>query len=466
MLPFIARFTARPWGWFLLAFLLFAIHLLTSRFQEQVYDANGYWKLAGTLYNGGEFSLLNFDSGLRGYLLPLLYVPVYWLTDLSLLFSAPVLIKLLGAALAALLTGVLLPQFWHQTTGRPAPATGRVLLILLSFLLWRDYFNYTLSDFPALTALLGALLLLLPRLQPSRVLLAGLLVAAATNIRPIYLAAVPLVAILVGWLAVRTGPTRSRTLAGSLGMYTIGFALLTLPQWLINRENFGSEWPLVIGIDFNDPGMVENGDLYLQQLNMGLTTQKYETSIARDFPVPQVSYHDPIGELILRANYNHKLDSYAEYLAVVREQPFDMVALNLRHLFNGLDVLYSTPYLFRVYASTAGLALLNYTGLFAGLVVLLRHISRLRLRQWLCMLPLLTPAVLMIPLPMECRYLMPLHLGILAAACFGWPADWSWQGLRGRRLPLLLAYLLFVGGCFVMSANTQALLKVSPKLLS
>lgn len=461
-----SRFASRPWFWFSFNLLLFGIHILTSGIKEQVYDAQGYWSLTQVLYDGGNFSLLNFDSALRGYLLPLAYVPAYWLVETSSFFSAPVLIKVMGALLAGLLFGFLFPRLWQAITRVAPSAGGQLLFSLAAFMLWRNYFNYSLSDFPALAALLSALLLLLPRPTLRKVLLAGALVAAATNIRPIYLAAVPLVALLVGWLAARPAAGRWPNVGKALLLYLTGFALLTAPQWLINRENFGSNWPLVIGIDMQDAAMLESGDLYLQQINMGLSTQKYETGIARDFPIPQISYHDPIGALILRENYNQKIDSYREYIELVLSRPFDLVALNARHLFNGLDVLYPTPYITRVYTNTARLALLNYTLLFAASVVLLRNISRVTPSQWLCVLPVIAPAILMIPLPVECRYLMPVHLLLLAIACFGWPAEWSWRSLAGRRLPALLAYLIFVSGCFVLSANTQAQLNISPKLLT
>ncbi|MBT9394266.1 hypothetical protein KLP40_13930 [Hymenobacter sp. NST-14] len=466
MPPVFTRLASRSWFWFGVAFLLFGIHVFTSRFHTQVYDANGYWQLAQDLYQQNNFSLLNFRSGLRGCLFPLLYVPVVAL-DQAGIFFAETLIKLLGVLLAAGLTAGLVPALWQRVSGQRVGAGRRALFIGVVFLLWRDYFNYTLTDFPALAGLGGALYLLHGRPTAGRLLLAGALAAFVVNIRPIYLVALPFL-VLLGSVAVSRATTQPwhKTTGRFLLAFTAGFLLTSGPQWLINYRNFGVNRPLVIGIDFQDPGMVEAGDLYLLQMNAGFSMQKYETGIAADYPIPQVRYQDPAGTQLLQQNFNHKIDSYGEYLQVVAQHPADMVALNGRHLFNGLDVLYPTPYLYRVYTNTAVLAWINYTLLFlAGTVLLVRgqRLSRLAL---LTALPLLIPAFTAIPLPMECRYMLPLHWLLLAGACFGWPAAWTWRGLAGRRLALGLTYGAFVTACFVLSAHTQALLAEAPKLIT
>ncbi|MFD2785455.1 hypothetical protein [Hymenobacter rubripertinctus] len=461
----LTRLTARSWFWFGVAFLLFGVHVFTSRFHAQVYDANGYWELAQKLYQNGNFSLLNFDSGLRGCLFPLLYVPVVALGQTGI-FSEETLIKLLGALLAAGLTARLVPALWQRVTGQLVGTGRRALFIGVVFLLWRDYFNYTLTDFPALAGLGGALYLLHGRPTLVRLFLVGMLAAFVVNIRPIYLVALPFLALLGSVAASRAtaGPWYGAT-GRFLLIFTAGFLLTCVPQWVINYQNFGVNRPLVIGIDFQDPNMVEVGDLYLQQINAGFSMQKYETGIAVDYPIPQVRYQDPAGTQLLQQNFNQRIDSYGEYLQVVAQHPADMVALNGRHLFNGLDVLYPTPYLYRVYTSTAALAWVNYTLLFvAGTVLLLRG-QRLTRLMLLTILPLLIPALTAIPLPMECRYMLPLHLMLLAGACFGWPTNWTWRYLAGRRLTIGLTYGAFITVCFMLSANTQALLAAAPKLI-
>lgn len=467
MLSFVTRLTAQRWFWFSFATLLFGVHIFTSRFHEQVYDAQGYWGLAKTMYNEGHFSLLKFDSALRGYLLPLLYVPVLALSNWQTAVTDETLIKLLGTLLAGLLFGVQVPKLWQKATGTSISPLRRLLFITAAFLLWRDYFNYTLTDFPAVAGLVGALCLLLPRPTAGRTLLAGILIGGITNIRPIYLASTPLVALLIGVLAVQLArPDRYAQAVKLLAVYLAGFALVCIPQWHINQRNFASNRLLPIGINLEDPAMVKSGDLYLQQMNGGFFIQKYETSIAADYPIPQARYHDAAGARLLDLAPNRQIASYGDYFRLFIAHPLDIIALNLRHVFNGLDVLYPTPYLFRVYTSTSGVAFFNYTVLFAAAATVVLRVRRVRVLQWAIVLPILAPAGLMVPLPMECRYLMPAHLVLFAVACFGWPATWTWQRLKDWRLPFILAYVFFLGVCFMLSADTQVQLEEGLKLLS
>ncbi|GAA4017470.1 hypothetical protein GCM10022408_33810 [Hymenobacter fastidiosus] len=461
-----AGLTRPRFFWFWITTLLFGTHLLTSAAHPQVYDANGYWELTYKLYNGGNFSLYNFDSALRGYLFPLLHVPVLLLGQAQPFLSIDTIIKLIGAALAGALFGVLLPRLWLTLTGQPVSAGRQLLLVGLTFALWRDYFHYTLTDFPVLAGEVAVLLLLLQRLTPGRVLLAGLLSAALINVRPVYLVVVPVLGLLLLWVST-AGLRQWRWQTGQWGLlFALGFALVTLPQWLINQHNFNSSRPLVIGIDLNDPVMSAKGDLYLQKLSEGLQYQKYETTIGDDYAKPQVLYRDPVGVALLAADFNHEIESYGEYLTLAAAHPLDLATLYLRHLFNGLDVLYSTPYLRHVYRSSVGLAWLNYTMLFAALAVVLRHLQRLRALHWLLVVALLAPVALSVPLSVECRYVLPLHLMLVTVACFGWPGAWTWTGLAGRRLTMTILYAAFVLVCFTLSSSTQILLDLSPKLLN
>ncbi|MGY2133258.1 hypothetical protein ACW9KT_13590 [Hymenobacter sp. HD11105] len=466
MLSRFSGISNKPLFWFLITTLLFGIHTLTSRFYQQVYDSGGYWLLANIFNNQDGFSLFNFNSSLRGYLLPLVLSLIPYLTKEFTFLSAEVLIKIFNSVLAGVLFGIIIPTLWQKATKQAVNWKSRLLLIISAFLLWRDYFNYILSDFPAVVALGCALILLLPTVNLNRALLAGLLVAAATNIRPIYVAAFPFVALLIIWLvAHQKGTYKLLAIGKLLFIYCLGFILLCIPQWLINYNNFHTNSPLVIGI-IDDPATGAGGNLYLEQITAGFSLQKYETSIAADYPVPQVRYYDAAGANIISRIDNKKIDSYTEYILLVFRRPLDIITLNARHLFNGLDVLYPAPYIFRVYTFTSGLAFFNYTMLFFASVITIMRFRYLSQLQLLLILPIIVPSTLMLPLPMECRYLMPVHLLLFSITCFGWPKHWTWQKIKEYRLPLVLVYLLFISLCYLISANTQMTLGAGPKLLS
>jgi hypothetical protein len=427
---------------------LYAAYLPLSNFipADFRYDAAHYWNLSLRFYQHHHFSVLEFDEPLRGYLGPLLIFPLRalcYFTGLPALTGA----RVLGVGWAALLYGLVIPGLWQQTTGRLLPAGRWLLLLALSFLFWRDHFNFTLSDFPALTLLLLALLAV-QRRGSGWALLAGLALAGAINMRPIYLASLPGVLLLAGHC--RTLPRPGRRLAAGM----LGLSLVLLPQLRINQLHFGQNTPLVLA---KAPGQPP---LYLRQLVWGTRAQRYETTLVPGWQ-GALFYLDPAG---LRALPPAKgaFRSYADYLQFVARQPLAVGGRYIRHLFNGLDVQFASPYV-RALDSPGRLPLrlLNYLLLAVGGGLLLQCCRRLMPQPAAGAglgvgLALALPCVLALPTLIECRFLLPLHLLLLTlVAGAGEPRQW-WQQLRtvGRRAAALLLLVLWVGACWALSEDT------------
>ena len=251
--------------------------------------------------------------------------------------------------------------------------------------------------------------------------------------------------------------------------FGVGFLLLATPQYLINQNNYQSHSPLVLGEgDQDDYVIAGKNNLYLWQLNGGLLVQRYETSVDPTYPGAPVFFPDPAGKALRAQHPEQVLDSYGTYFSFVGQHLFDMGALYARHLFNGLDLLYAGPYVYRIYGVTLPLALLNYTVFFAALLVMAFRRYRLNVRQWLVLGGLLITCLATIPTIVECRFFLPLHLLLYAVVCFGWPTHF-WQ--RWRRTPsrqrtvLLVAYGLFLLLCLTLSSNTQATLSGGSKMV-
>lgn len=458
------RWAARPGGLAAAVLLLYLLYLPLSGYSFLPFDAEVYWNVAAYFHKGGSTSLLHYDNGLRGYLYPLLLYPLHAIHYFTRI--PPIVFgQLQGAASAALGFGLLGPALWQAVTGaaRQPGLRRRGLFALLGFALWRDYFNFTLSDFPALWALGGGLWLLYrPRPRPLAwfgVLAAGACLAAAINIRPAYLAAVP---AFVGVLLTVPGPPLRRRLP-ALAALALGASLVLTPQLLINLRHFQRATPLVL---MQDRKMAP-GAMYLSKLWYGLAQRKYETSLAADYPEPYLFFLDQEGLRVLRAEQPAWFSSTAQYLRLGRRYPGLFARLYAGHLFNGLDVQYPTPYVPRVYAPTWALAALNFTVLFgAGLVLLRARRRRWPAHQWLVLATLLLPCAVVLPVSMECRYLLPLHLLLYAVLCFGWPAAWR-PGRRPAARPGLIAaaYVLFLAGCFTASSVTQASLEQGGRTL-
>lgn len=446
---------ARPWPWRWrcgLVLALYAAYLPRAGYDRLPFDAGEYWGLAATFFKPGlHFSLLNYAAPLRGYLGPLLLVParaLCYATGWPAVAGA----QLLGAGWAAVLFGAAGPAAWAAATGRALRGGVWLLAVALGFGFWRDYFSFTLLDAPALALLLLALVAL-ARPGWRWVALGGLLLAAALNLRPIYLASVP---GALGWLGWRTrgaarGPAARQWLA--LGA---GAALLLLPQAAINYQHFGRATPLVLA---TDGGRLP---LYLKKLNWGTPYQRYESSIDRAH-WGSVIFADPAGIRLLRAAPGGMFGGYGQYVEFVVHHPLAMGTRYARHLFNGLDVWYPTPYPRRLYPLGPGpLQLLNYAVLALGAA----RLGRLRRKKlpargpgagW-ALLALGLPVALVLPTLVECRYFLPLHLLLLTAAADGFrPAQWlalpTW---RQAAAVLLLAAALW-GGWHLSAATAGQL---------
>ena len=169
---------------------------------EFYYDSSLYWELASKFWPDGHFDFLAYDHPLRGYLFPLLLSALLRVAEHYPLMPVT-LTRTLGAAVAAGLFGVVGPGLWQaaQRTGpaAPVPLGRRLLFGALGFVFWRGYFHYPLTDFPALLALAGGLWAALRARALPGGLLAGALVAAAVNFRPVYAIVLPLAGLLCWW---------------------------------------------------------------------------------------------------------------------------------------------------------------------------------------------------------------------------------------------------------------------------
>ncbi len=466
-----SRYSA--WIWFCITFLIFLTHLLTSRYHDFYYDSSGYWFLANTFDQKGasRFSFYNFNSALRGYLLPLLHYPAAvvvreWFPD-----AISEAAKTMGALWAGAVFGVAGPALWEKASGKAVNNLRRLLFVGVGFVLWRDYFNFPLSDFPSVLAVVLALLVAHRARNYWSALAAGALVAAAVYIRPLSLLVTPFVLVLL-----LLGPSAQTDTAGSnvswlkqaarLGLFALAFLLLAIPQYLINVNNYQSPNLLILGLGDGDFRVNDVDNVYLFKINEGLDKQRYETNIGTDYPIPQAIFLDPAGRALLERNGNPLFDSYFKYFVFVVSHPADMTALYTRHFFNGLDVLYPGPYVSRIYGSTLSLSLVNYTVLFAAFLVILLRVQQLRLRHWLMVGGLFITCLASMPLMIETRYFLPLDLLLYAVACFGWPADWRWTTVPKQHIvSVVLAYCFFVAICLTLSSNTQASLSLKPKTL-
>jgi hypothetical protein len=380
------------------------------------FDSNGYWELGETFTHHGHFSLLNFDSPLRGYLLPLinhllreLALGLGWSFSFSVVLLNAVTFAAIGTVLAPRLAEIIWPR-QHWGTAR------RLALACILLVFWRGYLSYPLSDFPALAMALVALIAIDHPDRPGWMLIAGLAGAAAIEMRPAYLVLAPLLAILVLWrwleLRSRGGLPVARH-ALCLSALLLGFTLVALPQSLaMNRH-------------FRDANFVPGSVAHLTslQLTEGMRLQRYETFVGSGHP-PRMLYTDPTGTRLLAEQKEQTITSTGQYLALVVSHPITMGGLFVRHLVNGADQRYDTPYVSRLSTgSNRWLRIAGFALFFLALVRIIWPPARrvLGRTRWRFAVALALCCVTSIPSAIEPRYLLPAFLLSYMLVLSPWP---------------------------------------------
>ena len=450
----------KPWPlsrycWLVL--VLYLIYLPLSGADVLLWDALQYWDLVARFFvNKKNFSLLNFNSNARGYVAPLLIAPVRivcLVLNLKSIYGS----KFIGMMWATLLFGYTIPELWRVTLNTRLEAKTWVLIVVLSFIFWGDYFNYCLQDFPALTALLLSLLCLA---RPGGVglILGGMLLAVSFNMRPIYQSSLPGV---LGWLwwhmRRQNGNSVSLMQWTIVGLcFLLGIALVLLPQALINYRQFHHFSPLVLITS------TDRMPFYLIQLNWGVAYQRYDSSTNPMYNGGML-YADLIGVRELAGQSKGHFDTYGAFLAYYISHPVSGIGHFLRHLFNGLDVDYCTPYPAKAPGKhITGLQLLNYNVVALG-AGLLGYVSWRALRKpgprlyaalWLGA-ALLLPVLLAVPTAIEVRFMLPLHLLLLVTIAANIHVLWQLRLRPAMYLVFAIGLGLATWGGMQLSTATQ-----------
>lgn len=430
----------------------YLVHLFVSGYHRFYYDSADYWK---------QYSYLS-----RGYSMPLL-CHVLKIVGHGLGLGDVTVVKIFGALMAATLGVVVAPRLARQLFPASAVTWTRVLALnALFFLFWRDYFAFPLTDFPALLLVAVGVLALL-RGTATGWYLAGLTLGLAANLRPNYLPAV-FVALAVAGLSVR--PRRIRPVTSAVAFVLVGAFVATLPQMLSNQHFRSNLSPFVANAQEEE----------LNSLWLGMNAQKFETYIGRSdtLPPPGVSYLDPSTLRLLQREHIEPVvapDGVLEfpgtgrYLRLVLQHPAEMSGSYARHVFNGLDVRYPTPYIRDLRDTSRSLSILEYTLLFVALARLLIPRARRALGnvRWGGVLVLASTCVTMVVIQAEVRYWLPWQLLVYMLVCFGPAFGETVLGKsRGERVAIASAYVAFVLVCLALSTATQAQFQYPSKVKS
>jgi hypothetical protein len=437
-------------------------------------DAAGYWALAHSFGDSHHFSFDGYADHLRGYSLPLMLHGVQQ-AALALGVDDVVFFRGVSACVGSAVFAIAAPSLFTHILDAPRSVARTAVFCLLGLVFWRGHFMYSLSDFPALLLMTVGVLCLPPcpggTWTRARALTSGICLTLAANARPVYAVSLLGAALLVSW-SVAIAHDRPRA-AVPVALFVLGVTVVLLPQSAINRRLLGTRNPFAHG-----RASLRQPSLYMQQLAWGVAIQRYETNIGAGFP-SAVIFLDSRGQKLLledlaqdpRAAISRIRLGPQGYLRLVSEHPVFFASAFGRHLFNGLDVAYSTPYVDRIAPRSATVALVNYIILcLAAVQASLRRSGlpasggspRRSGPGWRLSLGavFVLPALVAIPTAVEPRFVLPLWMLIHGYVVF----RLSWRGMLAlfRRWYVAPAVALGVLVCFGIASATYSLIGGAP----
>jgi hypothetical protein len=422
-----------------------------------VYDSANYWELSETFNHNGHFSFLHYEYlGIRGYAMPLTF---YLLHEVGSLFgSAPSTdVVVFNSALFALTAAVLGPSLvavaWPERRWGLLPRLGVGALFLI---FWSGYLNYPLSDFPALVAAVLTVVAVSHWRSPAWLGLAGFSAAYAVDARPAYLLLIPLGIMVVAYSWWRDRD-KARFPAGRrlacVVTFVVGLALVSAPQSLVEHHYGYGLSPL--------PG---GNTLAGLQYTEGLRLQRYETFIGSS--LPSMDYLDPHGEALLAELEGGEVENTSQYAEIILHHPVTIAGVFLRHVVNGLDQRYTTPYVERLEPPARKiLRLAGFLLVFLAAFRLLwpRGRRSLGAASWPYPAMLLLCCLTVLPSAVETRFMLPVFLlSSLVVLTAGWPSPLEAGAIGLRRfrtltvgVVALVVYLVVVD--MIVSATTNHL---------
>lgn len=439
---------------FIICFMAFFVHLISSGKTIFYYDAEQYWRFGSSFVKDGNFSIFNYTEGLRGVWFPMILFSLQYINH-YLQLDPILIVRIFSALYISSFIAFLVPKLISRIYPEIKISFFNILFFgVLVFIFWRNYFNYPLSDFPAIILLIWGVFFLFSR-KLIVLFFSGILFGMAINIRPIFL--ISLLPVIVFLFLDTDKQTFVKSLFKPLlkfGYILIGILIISIPQILVNKNAFNTISPLV-----QTKNSIYGKDLYLQQLILSFSYEKYETNIGLVYPKPPVFFCDRLGSSIAQKEQANTLKNYGGFLKIYAKYPVEMSCIYFKHIFNGLDIKDNTVYLSEVNRRNYFFSLLNYSVLFFFLLSLFIYRKYLFNSKRKIFFPiiLIISAVLAIPTAIETRFMLPIFLFAYIVVSFLVEYKVVYNSLsRLKKSCILILYMAFLIISFVLSNTTYS----------
>ena len=351
------------------------------------------------------WSLTDQSDTYRGYAFPWLLRLVRDLTGI-LSESASVAVRLLTLILVPLLLCVVVPSLIQRVSAHAHVTVGRILLMnVLFFASWHNDLIQPLSDLPAAFFMSVGVLAVLASSHSVAALGAGAALGIASNVRPAYLLGA-VVAVAALWLVEHD---RRRLLARTAAMI-VGAVLVLAPQIATNVKHH----------DQFSMTPVASSDLTLFQLEQGLALDRYDTYVGGEAQQPpSMRFENRALQAAMGRGADAQFDSIRTYVRFTLEHPGDVASAYVRHLVNGLDTRFGGTYVQELNVGRTVWPIVNFMVLTSAVAAALvrwmrRHETMWRGPTTYALVVLSASCATSIVAAMEVRFLLPLHLTLVA----------------------------------------------------
>ncbi len=442
------------------SFLVFLILFITELpFCKEAWlgDAGDYWTYGEHLV-AGKFSLDSID-GFRGYFFPL------WLAVTNLAGGGSRIGWLIiNAALVSFFLTVLLPQLTGTKIENNKGMIFSLILPVFLIILFRGVIVYPLSDLFALIIMSCSVWMMKLAIQKERtrfhflyLIFMGVFAYWAYNVRTIYLFADFALLCIYIILLIRKHSRGSRLKEFFIFFVSFsgGCIFGSIPQIIMNYKNLHIFSP-----------MVPTKGLMLQQMLWGLQYQRYDTYLGTDpaHPSPRVFFIDSAGQQILELAGNVSLDGWGDYFRLFLSHPIDFLSIYAKHLVNMILPCWPDIYVTDLSSVKWLLGLFGVTILFIAVYALMEGCLKNQ-NGLIWFIPLLIPAILIIPGAVEGRFALPFYIFALSQLSLNLDTAKLKQKLTARKWTVLTIYTITMALCFAVWSGMLASESVTKLLL-
>lgn len=416
------------------------------------YDARDYWE-RGVLIYENHFQLESID-GFRGYIYP------FYLAIIRCIGGRRAWFFINAFVLSGYIVWVL-PGIQKLTIGKKLIDVLKTVILALTISVFlMGGIVYPLSDVFAIILVSIAVLLGKKSIETASkvksylcAFLMGIFCYLAYNTRTIFLFAGMVLGIVYIYRYLKCKSYHEGILCVFKCLTACaGVLIAAVPQIYMNYMNLGIK-SMAVPTD----GLMQS------QLFWGLQYQRYDTYINcgtdKMHTSPAMFFADNVGQQIM--NDSHSTQTFADYFKLVIRHPIDVFLIYVRHAINYLFPAWPEVYVHDLNKCKWVLGIIAFTFFFIVTSAFLFKCLR-KTADLLFYVPILTPAVLIIPGAVEYRFSYPIYICLFCQLFLNIDYRKYIRYIWDKKMTVLVTYIVTLTLTFVTWANMLASETVTP----